>query len=141
MKLLRFLGFVLLAGLLLSTYPPLSNAQETCDGSPSITIDQRKDFALCWKKNPEPDVQGYLIYKSRIAGQKGEEFSTFLHADCSTDICETDRLQVDEIGTHYFKVYAYDANSSSGASNEIILIVQDMPPTNPSGCSIRKFLP
>ena len=119
----------------------ISYSQDICDGDSSITIDRFGKFVLCWVKNPEPDVQGYLVRKSRIAGEIGDEFLTVLHANCLERICETPPLIVSEVGTHYFKIYAYDANTTSGRSNEVLLIVEDGTPNPPSGCSVKKFLP
>ena len=117
----------------------ISFSQEFCEGGPSLTVDRFGQFTLCWKKNPEPDIQGYLIRKSRIAGEQGLEHMTVLHADCLEYICETPPMNIPEIGSHYFKVYAYDANTTSGGSNEALLTVEDGTPSPPSGCSIRKF--
>ena len=141
MKTLLIVAAILVMFLVVGPIP--ADAQVTCDGALTLTIDRNGGFGFCWERNPEPDVQGYLVYKSRAVGVKGDEFLTFLHVDCGPDICETGKLQVptNELGAHYFKVYAYDGVNVSGASNEVVLIVEDQPPSPPSGCSVKKFLP
>ena len=132
---MKTLAAILISFLLISS----SSAQEVCEGTKQITVDRNEQFALCWIKNPEPDVQGYIIKKSMTPGLPGDEFTTILHTECKESICEAGPLSINEVGTYYFKVYAYDAATTGSASNEVILIIEDKAPSSPSGCSIRIF--
>jgi hypothetical protein len=104
----------------------------------SIIINRGEGFLLSWSKSIEPDVQGYVVYKTRVPGDKGNEFKTILNTSCINNKCSTERLYVNEPGTHYFKVFAYDANSISQVSNEVRLIIDDATPSGIFDLSIQR---
>jgi len=126
---MKYLAAILMVLILVGS----SGAQETCDGSQSLTVDRGKGFVLCWDKNPEPDVTEYRVYLD------GDLFSTYMSGDCGLFICETGKLVQQAMGSFSLTVKAYDGTNESEASNPVTLVVEDKAPSKPTGCSIRMF--
>lgn len=91
-------------------------------------------LALCtltWNANTEPDLMGYGLFTSTVAGQYVQG-PAWIGQGTSAQ-CEDLGLSADDL-THYFVVKAFDtAEQWSGASNEVskLLASSTSPPPPP----------
>ncbi len=95
-------------------------------------LDIGEEFGFRWTPNVEPDLSGYRLYKSLITGQYtfgvGHEFDTF------GLISESPRYTIDEEGTYFFVLTAFDTEGfESDPSDEAFAIIKNMPPKAPTG--------
>ena len=103
-----------------------------------LTIDIGGEFGFTWDANPEPDMAGYRIYRSTTSG--GHTFGTGFEYAAFGLVTESPRYTESVEGTYYFVLTAVDdAGFESVPSDEVVLTVENMPPSAPSGCAILKF--
>lgn len=122
---------ILLSVLIVLLFSGTSLA-EPCSGADAATRDINAPYRFCWNPNTEPDLKQYVIMRD------GQVYDTVLHADCQADICESPVYREQIAGEYVFTVRAVDmGDNQSEDSDPVTLTVVDMPPSKPSGCSIR----
>lgn len=104
-------------------------AQE-CDGSESFTTYPGDLFETCWDRNhPNDNVYVYRIYRTYSAAvpphsNRGILVGEVLDEDCDEVHCFSGPKSVNEVGTHYLRVYAFDNYEHySDASNHVVLTI------------------
>jgi len=121
---LKLLAVVLLAALCFSG-PVLAEGP----------IDLNGEFQFVWDLGPESDLKQYVIYKDE------EVFDVVLLSNCGEEICTSPKYSnVGVAGAYAFYVRAVDLGDFySGPSNTVMLVVENLPPGAPTGCSVRVF--
>ena len=78
-----------------------------------------------WDANSEEDLAGYKLYHGGASGVYDG------HIDVGNVTTYT--VQIEEDCNCYFTVTAYDtAGNESGYSNEVMVVVNESPPANPT---------
>ena len=143
----------------------ISFSQETCGlGKAEGHMEIGKKLVLCWTKSADA-TEGYRVYKSVVSNEKGTDVAVTVQGECDVTFCDSQPIAMDELGTFFFKVYAFSNPAliqyekynpetkqmepaeyikpgyESLASNEVVVHVVEAAdkPDKPSGCSIRRI--
>jgi hypothetical protein len=93
-------------------------------------------IGLEWDANTEADLVGYYVYEATTSN--GQVLTAFSYPPVLAPEHSITFINPHSDGQYYWKVTAYDtAANESGFSAEVTADFNLVPPTPPTGCSVR----